>query len=366
MTLRIAVIYLGRRGAGGWIAYEVARCLPVWSRPFAAVSRQSEHLAAWRASGVDLIETDTFENAAGALLSLTARKPVRALAEEIRRHRPGALFFPMLHPWNPLLQEELREIPSVVMVHDPIPHPGLRDWMLAQIETRSIRMAGRCIVLSQALASALQKRGCPPERVDVVPHGELGLGLDPLPQPVRAPDAPPTLLFFGRITPYKGLEVLLPAFRRLQETLPAAELVIAGEGDLGPYLPLLRDVPHVRLENRWIPDVEAGALFAAADVVVLPYTSASQSGVVALAASFARPVVATTVGGIPEQIEDRVTGRLVRAGDPAVLAEALTDALANPAEARRWGRSLQEDFRARRSWPEIAAAIYRSCEQAQG
>jgi len=128
-------------------------------------------------------------------------------------------------------------------------------------------------------------------------------------------------LFFGHVRPFKGLDVALRAWRLLQSD---ATLVVAGEAwwkSEEEYRKLATD--KVRLELRFIPDAEIATYFAATDVVLAPYRIEAQSGVALTAFHFARPVIATTVGGLPEIIEEGRNGMLVPPEDPDALAKAI-------------------------------------------
>jgi glycosyltransferase involved in cell wall biosynthesis len=142
-----------------------------------------------------------------------------------------------------------------------------------------------------------------------------------------------TILFFGRIRPYKGIEYLLDAFR----LLPADErakyrLIVAGEPKKGSedYLRQIREAVQrdfkegqVILRIQFIPDEEMELYLKGADVLVLPYKEIFQSGVLFLAYSFGLPVVATDVGSFREEIVEGSTGFLCQPGDPAELAKAI-------------------------------------------
>jgi glycosyltransferase involved in cell wall biosynthesis/SAM-dependent methyltransferase len=135
------------------------------------------------------------------------------------------------------------------------------------------------------------------------------------------------LLFFGFVRPYKGLKYLIEA---LPEVLKRHEvtLFVAGEfwKNKADYETLIRErglERNVRLVDRYVPNEEVGTYFAACDAVVLPYVGASQSGIVQLAYEFARPVIATTAGGLPDVVEDGATGYLVPPRDSRALAEAI-------------------------------------------
>jgi glycosyltransferase involved in cell wall biosynthesis len=139
--------------------------------------------------------------------------------------------------------------------------------------------------------------------------------------------ASPTILYFGLIRRYKGLAHLLRAMPLILKEVRCT-LLIVGEFYEGreECLGLIRSLDlsaSVRLVDRYVANEEVALYFSAADLVVLPYTSATQSGVVTIAYSFDRPVVTTRVGGLPEVVIDGKTGFLVDPADPGALADAV-------------------------------------------
>ena len=140
-------------------------------------------------------------------------------------------------------------------------------------------------------------------------------------------------VFFGYVRRYKGLDTLLDAWPAVRARRPAT-LVVAGEfyEDAAPYRERVAranagtapgGTPAVRLIDRYLPDDEVEALFKAADVVVLPYRSATQSGVTHVAYALGRPVITTDVGGLAETVRPGETGLVVPPEHPAALAEAI-------------------------------------------
>ncbi len=130
-------------------------------------------------------------------------------------------------------------------------------------------------------------------------------------------------LLFGYIRPFKGLDIALRAWPKLQTNVT---LVVAGEAwweSEKESRELARELKNVRFDFRYIPDAEIATYFSAADVVLAPYRTEAQSGVVLTAFHFGRAVIATTVGGIPEIVQDGVNGFLIPPGDPETLARAV-------------------------------------------
>jgi len=135
------------------------------------------------------------------------------------------------------------------------------------------------------------------------------------------------LLFFGFIRDYKGLDVLLEAIAILKSRLKF-KLIIAGEfySNEAKYLKLIDKLElkdWVILHSDFIPQNKVKYYFSACDVVVLPYKSATQSGIVQIANNFNKPMISTNVGGLSEVIKDGETGYLVEKEDPQQLADAI-------------------------------------------
>jgi glycosyltransferase involved in cell wall biosynthesis len=164
-------------------------------------------------------------------------------------------------------------------------------------------------------------------------------------------------LFFGHVRPFKGLDIALRAWPRLETPVT---LLVAGEAwwkGEEEYRALARGLDNVRLEFRFIPDGEIATYFSAADVVLAPYRIEAQSGVALTAFHFARPVIATTVGGLPEIVEEGVNGMLVPPEDPAALARAV-DAFFRRGDRETMERQAAAAAR-KYSWEEYGALMAR-------
>lgn len=164
-------------------------------------------------------------------------------------------------------------------------------------------------------------------------------------------------LFFGHVRPFKGLDIALRAWTLLQTEVT---LVVAGEAwwkGEEQYRALARDLANVRFDFRFIPDSEIATYFAACDVVLAPYRIEAQSGVALTAFHFARPVIATTVGGLPEIIEDGANGMLVPPEDHVALAQSI-DAFFARGDRDTMERRAADSAR-KYSWEEYGALFRR-------
>lgn len=170
------------------------------------------------------------------------------------------------------------------------------------------------------------------------------------------PSDQPVVLFFGLVRAYKGLGILLQAMNRL----PQARLLIAGEfyqprADYERQIAELGLRERIHVEDRYIPNEDVPRYFAAANVVVLPYLSATQSGVSKLAYHFDKPVIITNVGGLAEEVEEGKTGYVVPPNDPAALAAAIEKVLTEKAHIDF--ASHVREYKKRYSWERVVEVI---------
>ncbi|HUR84046.1 MAG TPA: glycosyltransferase family 4 protein [Solirubrobacteraceae bacterium] len=197
----------------------------------------------------------------------------------------------------------------------------------------------------------------PPARAAVIPHGDERIFGDPPP-----PSEEERVLFFGDWRKVKGLPVLMEAFDLLAARRPAARLTIAGtpapDGDPATVRAWAADrAGRVTLVDRYVPVDEVAGLFAGARVVATPYLVASQSGVVHVAMTMQRAVVASDVGDLRTAVADRETGLLVAPGDPAALAAALEEILADRELADRFGAEARRRVLRDSSWEAVAELV---------
>lgn len=195
----------------------------------------------------------------------------------------------------------------------------------------------------------------------VIPHGEYGF-LDNPPSERKyysIEKKQNSLLFFGNIRPYKGLDVLLNAMAQVVEDFPQIHLTIAGQ-PLEPFdryqalIEANKINQHIGLRLGYIPDEDIPDLFHSANIVVLPYRDIDQSGVLLLALAMGNAVVASNTGGMAEVIKDGETGLLVPPNDTEQLTQAIIHLLKDPQKTERLGKAGKEDVTQRFSWDSIA------------
>ena len=314
------------------------------------------------------------------LLDSVAPLSWRRTAAAIAATGPDAI---VCHWWQPFFGPALGAVlgrlaalapacSRLLLCHNVLPHERRRlDRWFAQ---PALAGAQGFLVHSESDAAVL--RGLlPAARVRVHPHpsyeallmeggaltreeARAALGI--------APQAR-VLLFFGYVRAYKGLDLALRALAQLTD--PRLQLWVVGEfyeprAQTEALIAELKLNDRVRIVDRYVPNEEVGRYFQAADLVLQPYRSATQSGIAQIALAAGRPVLATRVGGLPEQIEDGVSGLLVPPENPAALAaaiqrffdHALADTLAPGIAAAR----------ARFAWSGLGAALRALAAECRG
>ncbi|HWH46511.1 MAG TPA: glycosyltransferase family 4 protein [Burkholderiales bacterium] len=260
---------------------------------------------------------------------------------------------PLLGGWAFL--SNLRRIPVVLTVHDPVQHSGglpVDGWQW-KVVTWFRRHASRLIVHGPRMRTQLEELDARIKgRIDVVPHGILGRA--DIDEDISAYE-PGTFLFFGRVLAYKGLRYLLDAGDILHSRGHAFRVIVAGTGsDLELHRQRIASAPWVELIDRYIAPAEVPGLFRRAMSVVLPYTDATQSGVSAMALGCSRPVIATDVGDVPDVVIDGKTGFMIPPRDAQALADAMEKVLVD----RRFRDLLSTGAtllaKERLAWPHLA------------
>jgi len=316
--------------------------------------------------------TDAFYRiAAGAAGSRTRRaaKLAQHVPDMLRYARGPARRADVVHfQWltvQPLDVHLLpRRVPLVLTAHDVLPRQPRPGQLRAQ--RRLYERVDAVVVHSEHGAARLRDElGIDPAKVHVLPHGAFAhladrpLGDRALPPELAAVEQP-VVLCFGLIRPYKGIDVLLDAWRGISD----AELWIVGlpKMDLAP---LRAAAPRgVRFVPRFVADDEIAPFFHRAELVVLPYREIDQSGVLATALAFGSPLLLTDVGGFPE-VAATGAAELVPPGDAPALHAALARLLADPAARDRLAAAAHAAARPGGpfAWDAIAAqhlALYRT------
>ena len=231
-------------------------------------------------------------------------------------------------PWYDATLLLNRMPPLVTTVHDVFRHPGDKQSVFGADYTRRVAFyrSQQIIVHANHLRTAMiDNFRVPARKLTTIPHGELGSLYQRLAKNQQSVAREPyTILFTGRIWPYKGLKYLVAAMPLVAAIIPEVKLIIAGGGEnINQYLPEDYDRNRYEVLNRFIDPDQMVQLFKRSTLSILPYIEASQSGVAALACGMGTPMIASNVGGLSEIINDGQDGLLVPPADPRKLADAI-------------------------------------------
>lgn len=333
---RTLFVHWGQSGGGPRVLEEMLLAFEDRRPGAASVSfnRHAENSHTIVASGIPSISVTTYRSRIGVAFKLP-KMVVNSLRVRrfIRKHRVDTVVSTMESVYQSMLFPFLvpRHVRYIFALHDGSFHPGeesvirrLNRWSelrradeiitfstaVADVVRRSVRLEGRSVIASVLPASDTRghqvvARELPTERA-------------------------PVLGFFGRLTPYKGLELLSEAAGILLDRGIAVTVRIVGNGELGTKMAAEPSPANVVWDVRWVPESEVVPIVASFDLVALPYTEASQSGVLAQALSLGVPVVATPVGGLSEQVLAAEAGVVASAVEPAAFADAVAGLLASP------------------------------------
>jgi len=277
------------------------------------------------------ITEDETENILDSLNPLTWWKVFR----KVSKHNPDLLIFPWwVSFWAPqfwtisVLVKIFTNTKILFICHNVVAH---ESDALDKICTRSVLKRGDFFIVHSKEDFQNLKRMLPSAIVKTSFHPTYEIfnfkSVDKEEARKKLKLEGKILLFFGFIRPYKGLNYLINAMSLILRELDVTLLVV-GEFWKGKenYLRQIEDlqlIDKVKIIDEYVPNEEVGVYFSSADLVVLPYISATQSGIAQIAFGFNKPVVTTNVGGISEAVENNKTGFIVNAGDSRALADAI-------------------------------------------
>ncbi len=249
------------------------------------------------------------------------------VGKHLRQQAFDVIHFDNISMRNLGLYPYLKKARVVVTIHDPVAHSGEKDRKTAFLNQLFIKRAN-AFVFCSAFATTAFKQLMPNNKkpvftISLQPYRYIQQFIKPSPQA--------HILFFGRLSPYKGIDLLLEAFSIVLRQFPHLRLVIAGKSNPGytinkSLIDPLSD--HLEWIDRYVSTEELVSLMQGAQCIVCPYRDATQSGVLMTAFAAGRTVIATNVGAFPESIRHEIDGLVI---EPTVqgLADALIQMIAN-------------------------------------
>ena len=243
-----------------------------------------------------------------------------SIIHRVRREHFDAIYFESLHTWNLPIMMMPGKAKTYQVIHEVIPHEGDSQVKMVDLMNKVVVKFADTIVLRNKtyIQDMIDCYGIGADRVKYL---ELWRRYPAYTTPVHSG----RVLFFGRINPYKGADNLLEIVR----LCPDIQFDVVGRVDsqMQGIVDQLAKEKNVKLNNNYVTDAEMREAFANCDWVIVPYNSASQSGIIIDAYKYSRPVIAFAVGAIPEQVDDEKSGYIVEAGDNEKFADKLRETM---------------------------------------
>jgi glycosyltransferase involved in cell wall biosynthesis len=282
-------------------------------------------------------------------------REAKRIYRKIQEFRPDIIHLQENKDWRIIhLAKKLGLHRTVLTIHDVVAHPGHIRQLVRYFKRLPRKKARKIIVhgdylKKQFVAGSKRKY----EDIHIIPHGAFSIYKKW--DDVSVSEEKNTILFFGRIFEYKGIDILIKAQPKVTSHIPDAKIIIAGRGEeFSKYQDLIQDESRFEIHNRFIANEEIPKFFRRASLVVLPYTEASQSGIIPIAYVFGKPVVVTDVGSIPEVVDVGKTGFIVPPKDPEALAEAIVKILSDPVLKQKMEHNALEKAATDLSWKTVA------------
>ena len=359
MIKRITLIFLGTTGAGPVYSLEMAKAIAalgeyqmqiVISSGLSNLKDWTEHFADTDVK-IDIVDTYRHDKW-DFIISLLKFWRVNKIVSVIKDFKPDCLYVPFLLTWDFLIYPRLyKNMRIIATLHDPHPHDVTRNpfarWIRHQ-NMKAYKYVSDVIVLNTVDLPYVKEKYCP--NVHVIPHASFTYYVNEF---TSDRNLKHTIGFLGRIEPYKGLDLLVDAFLKLDKKY---KLLIAGGGKIDDNIySKITGNNRVELINRYIDDSEFSDLLSKMDFVVLPYKRASQSGVIPLVFAHGKPVVVTNVGALKEQVP-KGTG-IVTNPDIESLTKSILNFYKMPALILEYGKNARRYAETVLTWEHSAKLL---------
>lgn len=366
--MKILICYWGKKGGGAKYTYELAKEFvsqyndDIYTS-FSKNSHSFDELSNLAQKGFHIKTFNGFVGFVGMSIIL----PIKLLMLYffLKKNKIDIVYTTMGHVWTPFLAILLKtvKIKHIFTVHDAKVHLGDKTmpFFLKKIIYKN---AYKLVFLSEYVKNEFNKKfPINSNRIILSKHGILRYR-NISTEPKKFNEVPYfRLVFFGRILKYKGLQYLLKAQLELEKRYNDVYLEIYGSGDISEYEQYLKKIKNIKLENRWIKDNEIYQIFSKPCINIVPYIEASQSGVIPVALSFGIPSIATNVGGLPEQLEDKINGLIVDIEDLETdLFKKIEYLYKNRHICDEFSKQCIHYVETKLSWKKIVRDLYREME----
>lgn len=247
----------------------------------------------------------------------------------------------------------------LLTVHDPFPHTGLDTFIVRLRRKVAFSLIPKLIILNRNQRQQfLDFYSLSESRVVNSMLSCYTYLRTVTPQSFIPFEDKKYILFFGKISQYKGLDYLLPAMEKVHAHCPELHLVVAGGGAFHFDIERYKQLDYIHIENRFIEQEELVALIRNSYFVVCPYTDATQSGVVMSSFAFNKPAVVTNVGGLGEMVIDDKFGRVIKEKDVEALADVIIQLADNEELINKYSNNIAEAYKSGElSWRKISESL---------
>lgn len=313
---KLLIWYWGRKGGGAQYSKEIAKEFILMDKEntYLSFSKQSDIISDITDLTNQSLHIKTYTNKIDFLFhTLLVPFLIIHFIIYLKRNRIDTVYTTMVHPWTVFFIPffKLFKIKHILTVHDATIHPG--DNQFFNLINKVLFKNVDCIiVLSNFVKNEVVRNfNIDDGKILKSEHGILNYTMMSFGKKDFKKNELLRVVFFGRILEYKGLRYLIEAITILDKKCLNIRLEIYGSGAIDEYKENLMKVKNLRLENRWIKDNEIYKIFDHACLNVSPYIEASQSGVIPIALSCGIPSIVTDLGGLREQIDDKITGIVI-------------------------------------------------------
>lgn len=371
-SINILFLFWGRKGGGAKYSFEIAKELSNRKdvNLHLSISKQCDLISRFKSLSQPGLYIDTYNSVPGFINKWVFQRHqyFTKLRTYLEENQIDVLIIGMDFFWGSIFYKaaKLTGVKTIYVVHEPKPHPKepffmglLKRWTLKRLITG----ADHLVTLTKHVKEfVLEQYNIEASKVSVIPHGIFSYYEASKPKKIfKKKNEYVRILYFGTITYYKGLDILLKAFKLLEEKYDFIKLEIWGSGDITSYQNLISDLDNVRIENRWIDESEIKNIFEETHICVLPYRDVSQSGIVGVASKAAMPIVASPAEGLKEQL----AGTSVLFADdfsPESLAESIERLLIDPEYYSELSTEILQ-YAEKCSWHSIASRFKRICDE---
>ncbi|MDD5570399.1 MAG: glycosyltransferase family 4 protein [Bacteroidales bacterium] len=283
-------------------------------------------------------------------------KMIFDIVKKIKKHNPDIIHIQHYgHRWFWLAYFFLLKYKIVNTIHDPMPHIGdmiVKRAFVSEFFGKIFNF--KFIVHGEVLKKQLNlHKRIKVDKIFVIPHGHLGLFKNWNKKVIKKEKK--HIIFFGRIWEYKGLEYFIKAEPVVSKKISDIKFIVAGKGeDFEKYEKIISNKNSFIIKNYRISNEETDELFNQCSICVLPYIEASQSGVAAIALAYGLPVIATSVGSLPEVIENGVNGFIVKQKNEKEIAERIIELISNNNLYETMSKNAINTSNNKLSWKNIA------------